>query len=83
MQPAVFESEIPVSERTQTYDLDRAATGIGRWSEKVLQNVKKFVPEYECHGTCTWCHFPGHRSTRPRGREHDVLRTRSFHGDRT
>jgi len=29
MPPAGFESAIPVSERTQTHALDRAATGIG------------------------------------------------------
>jgi len=46
MQPAGFEPEISVSERQQTHALDRAAPGVGRWREKVLQNVTKFLQLY-------------------------------------
>jgi hypothetical protein len=45
METTGFETEIPVSERPQTHSLDRAATGIGRWMEKVVQNVKKSLRE--------------------------------------
>ena len=31
MPPAGFDPAIPASERTQTYALDRAGTGIGLW----------------------------------------------------
>ena len=41
METTKFEPEIPVSEGPQTHTLDRAATGISRWMEKVLQNIKK------------------------------------------
>jgi len=33
MPPAGFEPTIPASERPHNYGLDRAATGIGRWSK--------------------------------------------------
>jgi hypothetical protein len=46
MQPAGFEPEIPVSERPQTHALDQVATGIDRWREKILKNVRKFLPGY-------------------------------------
>jgi hypothetical protein len=40
MPPAGFESEITASKRPQTYDLDYAATGIGRMFP---QQLKLFV----------------------------------------
>jgi hypothetical protein len=40
MPPVGFEPTIPVSERPQTYDLDRAATGIG---SNALYNAKDVV----------------------------------------
>jgi len=57
MPPVRFEPTISAGEQSQTYALDRAATGTGLHSATAIKQIKKKNLKHEvpCHGS-----YPGH-----------------------